>query len=104
MKQTKQEKGKQNNKREKTRKLNHILNWMETEDIHIMMVQENNTNMRHNIAKQIIQEELNNRTKIKMMYSQTQYETTATYIPGGTSIWIRNMKKYKSGTINDVIG
>jgi hypothetical protein len=76
---------------EKTRKLNHILNWMETEDIHIMMVQENNTNMRHNIAEQIIQEELNNRTNIKMMYSQTQYETTTTYKPGETSIWIRNI-------------
>jgi hypothetical protein len=52
---------------------------METEDIHIMMVQENNTNMRHNIAKQIIQEELNKRTNIKMMYSQTQHEITTTY-------------------------
>jgi hypothetical protein len=77
---------------------------METKDIHIMMVQENNTNMRHKIAKQIIQEELKNRTNIKMIYSQTQYETTTTFKPGGTSIWIRNMEKYKSGTINDVIG
>jgi hypothetical protein len=73
----------------KTKKINHILNWMEQENVHILMVQKNNTNMRHIIAKQTIQEESNKRTSIKMLYLQTPYETLKTYKPGGTLIWIR---------------
>jgi hypothetical protein len=73
----------------KTKKINYILNLMEQEDVHILMVQENNTNMRHIIAKQTIQEESNKRTSIKMLYLQTPYETLKTYKPGGTLIWIR---------------
>jgi hypothetical protein len=77
---------------------------MQPEDVCMLMAQEYNKNTRDKNCKTNYSEKLNKRTNMKLLFSQTPYETSTTYKPGDTFLWIRKIEKYKKGSINDMIG
>ena len=89
---------------ETSNKLSNIIEWMDMENIHVLLLQENNTNFDHPLVKRKVSSILYHYDNIKMWFSQTPYNTMNSFKPGGTSVWLRNHSKHLSGSIQDSIG
>jgi hypothetical protein len=59
-------------------------------NIHFLLLQEINTNMRHPKSKKLLQEVTNKYTNLQQVWSQTKYPTSTSYKPGGVAILIKN--------------
>lgn len=87
------------------KKVKELRRWTEKHEIDIVLLQELNTNMQHTKVKNYFTQLKNNVPGMEIIYSQTPYDTTTTYKPGGTAILLsNNMARFISKRIKDPIG
>ena len=74
-------------------------------DIDILMLQETNTNMKHPESKKVLQSATQKYQSIQQVWSESPFNTSTSYKPGGVAILIKNpLAKHIVTRIIDTLG